>query len=215
MRTKLSALLLATVFLFLTVPSPAQEAPPAKDPGKLAAHDAHQGLLVAVDPLLKPEDYKARFGKKTPYAAGIVAIDAYFRNDTGTPIQIDLDVIRLTVTPPGEQQQDLSPLSARDATAITLGSGKDPTKSRRKLPIPGMGGGEGKEFDELQGKLRSAALASDILPPHATVHGLLYFDLDGHFEWINSSRFYVPDLKEMGSGKALLFFDVPLATTGS
>jgi hypothetical protein len=184
-RTKLLALLLASAFLSLTFPSLAQEAPPAKDPGKLAAHDDHQGLLVAVDPLLKPEDYKARFGKKTPYVAGIVAIDAYFRNDTGTPIQVD------------------------------LGSGKDPTKSRRKLPIPGMGGGEGKEFDELQGKLRSAALASDILPPHATVHGLLYFDLDGHFEWINSSRFYVPDLKEMGSGKALLFFDVPLATTGS
>lgn len=202
--------LLAGALLLGAIPVRPQGTPP-KDPATLAAHDSHQGLLIAADPLLKADDYKSRFGKKTPYASGLIAIDVYFRNDTGTPVQLNLETIRLTVTPPGEQQQDLPALNARDVTALTLGGGQDPTTARKKLPLPGMGGGRGKEWDELQGKVRSASLASDIIPPHATVHGLLYFDLDGHFEWLKSSRLYVPDLQQMGTGKALLFFEVPLS----
>ncbi len=60
-------------------------------------HDSHQGFTVAADPILKADEYKSRFGKKNPYDAGIIAIDAYFRNDTDKPVQIKLEDIRLTM----------------------------------------------------------------------------------------------------------------------
>src|SRR6266849_130683 len=70
------------------------------DPASLPAHDAHDGLLIAADPYTDPTQYKARFGKKNPYEAGILAMDVYFRNDTDKPIRIDLESIRLPLAPP-------------------------------------------------------------------------------------------------------------------
>jgi hypothetical protein len=44
------------------------------DPATLPARDVHQGLLIAVNPYTSAEQYKARFGKRTPYDGGILAI---------------------------------------------------------------------------------------------------------------------------------------------
>ena len=185
----------------------------AKDPAKLSARDSHEGLLVAADPWMRPEDYKTRFGKKNPYESGIIAIDAYFKNEEDLPVQVELFSITLTVAIPGQEQQDLPSLSAHDVTAAVFNAGPlDPTQRRRRLPIPTGRSNSTKDFLELQEKLRSATLASDLVPPHGIVHGLFYFDLDGNFDWLGSSKFYVPNLKRMPTGKPLLFFEVPLST---
>ncbi len=181
----------------------------AKDPATLPFHDSHQGFTVAADPVLKADEYKSRFGKKTPYDAGIIAIDAYFRNDTDKPVQIKLEDIRLTMAVEGEEQQDLPALNSREVASASLHEGgKEP--SRHRLPIPGVGGNHGKEWQQLEATLHAAGIQSDTVGPHSTVHGLLYFDLDARFDLIGNTRLYVPNLKFYASDQALLYFEVPL-----
>ena len=178
-----------------------------------SAHDAHEGLFIAAEPLTHAEDYKSRFGKKNPYDSGIVAVDAYFRNDEDVPVQIDLSEVRLTVALPGQPLQDLASLDAKTVAAqVFAEKPKDPMQ-RRRFPVPGVGGGKpGKDFVELQNKLQASMLASDLVPGREVVHGLFYFDLDGNFSWVPMSKFYVPNLKRMPTGKALLYFEIPFSS---
>ena len=187
-----------------------QPPPPAKkDIATLRAHDLHQGMLVAADPWVKPEEYKARFGKKNPYDAGVIAIDVYFRNDGPQPIHINLDTIRLTISMPNQADQELSPLRPEVVAAAVYDT--NPRKAgARRLPL-GLGSGNGnKQAQELALSLRGVMLGTDLIPPKNVVNGLLYFDLDGHFNYIAFARLYIPDLAQMGTDKALLFFDVAL-----
>jgi hypothetical protein len=184
---------------------------PRKDPGTLRARDSHQGLTVAVDPWTKEENYKQRFGKKTPFEAGIVAIDVYFKNEGAVPIRINLSAIRLTLAYPGQAEQELPPLRPEAVADFVFNkSGKDPTKKRAPLPIPGLNSGNNKQMQELFLALKQAQISTDLVPPAGTVSGLFYFDMNGQFNLVAFSRLYVPDLKLMGSEKPLFFFDVPL-----
>ncbi len=186
-------------------------APAKKDITTLRAHDLHQGMLVAADPWMKPEEYKDRFGKKNPYGVGIVAIDVYFRNDGPLPIRINLDTIRLTISMPNETDQELAPLRA-EAVALQVYDTRPRKPGSKKLPIPLGSGYKSKQEMELVTALREVQLSTDLIPPKVVVHGLLYFDLDSHFNYVSFSRIYIPDLAEMGTGKGLLFFDVALGS---
>ena len=70
---------------------------------------------------------------------------------------------------------------------------------------------KGKEWNEFDGVLRAAAMASDVIPPNATVHGMFYFDIDHHYDWLSSARFELPDLEFLLDKKALFFFEIDLA----
>jgi hypothetical protein len=184
----------------------------AKDPAKLRAHDAHQDLLVAADPWIDAEDYKPRFPKKSPYDAGVIAIDVYIRNDGAVPVQINLNTIRLTVSFPNQADQNLPPLRPEVVANYMLEKG--PVNPEKKRPsLPGSSGNMSKEMKQAIDELRTPAFSSDLAPPHGTVHGLFYFDLGGQFGAISYCRLYVPDLKLMGTNKTLFFFDVPLVPT--
>lgn len=184
------------------------------DPASLPAHDSHQGLLVAADPYRDAARYKSRFGKKNPHEVGILAIDVYFRNDNDSPIRLDTQSIRLIVTQPGADRQRLEPLDPEDVAGhIVNRSGPEPTVSRPRLPIPGRipQSSRGKEYGSVLETLQAASLATDVLPPHATVHGFFYFDVAGQYDLVSYSKLYLPDLEFMRDRKALLFFEVDLS----
>lgn len=189
--------------------------PQQKDPASLAAKETHEGLLIAADPWTDVALYRAQFKKKTPYDAGIVAIDVYFRNDTDKPIQVDLDSIRLLLSPPDGERQKLRAV-APDIVADRIlypGGAKDPSSARKKIPWPGsdMKKPHEKKWEELAASLRGAAVQSEIIAPRKTLHGLLYFDLDSHFDLLHHSRLYVPDLKFIGSDKNIFYFEIELS----
>lgn len=189
---------------------------PAKDSPLPAARDSHEGLLIAAQPIVNAEEYKTRFGKKNPYDTGIIAIDAYFRNDEDVPVEVDLTEVRLTVELPGQPLEDLASLDAKTVAAeVFAGKPKDPMQ-RRRFPIPNIGtSNPSKEFFELQNKLQAAMLRSDLIPGRGTVHGLFFFDVDGNFSWVSMSKFYVPNLKRVPTGKALLYFEIPFSSTSA
>src|SRR5579864_7798355 len=189
-------------------------APSQKDPTKLPARDAHQDFLVAADPWVNADEYTARFPKESPFDYGIMAIDVYFKNDGALPVRINLATIQLTITHKESANEELPSLSS-DAVANYMlggrGGGKNPTKGGR-LPIPIHHGDKNdKKVQELADVLHAVQLQTDLVPPHSTVRGLLYFDVDGHFDWTTSARLFVPDLKTMGTDKVLFFFDVDLS----
>jgi len=184
------------------------------NPASLPARDSHQGLLIAVNPYLSSDQYKTKFGKRTPLEGGIAALEVFFRNDNDSPIRIDLKTIRLIVGAPGDSRQRLEALSPEEvADRILLKKVPDPTQRRPQLPRPGGIGrpNRDKNWQELDAVLGSAAMSTDLLPPHATTRGFFYFDIDGRFDMLSQSRFEVPDLVFMLDKKALFFFQVDLA----
>jgi hypothetical protein len=186
-----------------------------KDPASLPARDSHDGLLVAVDPWTNAAQYKARFKKHTPMDAGVVALDVYFRNDTDKLIRINVDRIRLIYAPPDGDRQKLFPLAPEDVADLVLhpGSAKDPSAPRPRLPIPiprGPKKGHGKEYDELAAALEAAALQTDVIGPHSTEHGFLYFDMGHQFDALRYTRLSIPDLSFVEKNQPLFYFEIDL-----
>ena len=182
------------------------------DPATLPARDVHQGLLIAANPYTSAEQYKTRFGKRTPYDGGILAIEVFFRNDNDLPIRINLKTMELLAGAPGEARQHIEALSPEEVADRVFSDSK-PKEPRRPLPIPRLGTPpkHDKNWEEFAGNVRAAGLATDLLPPHATVHGFVYFDIDRHYDWLMSARFDVPDLAFLNNAKPIFFFDIDLA----
>jgi len=193
-----------------------QTSTPAKaasvDPASLPARDSHQGLLIAADPYTSANRYKEKFGKHTPYEGGLIAIDLFARNDNDMPIRINLKTMQLLLSVPGYSRQRLEPLSPEEvADRVLAKPAKDLTP---RFPVPRVGAPPSKHdknWEEFADSVRSAALGTDLLPPHATTHGFIYFDMDRHYDWISNARLEIPDLAFMNDTKPLFFFEIDLA----
>jgi hypothetical protein len=200
-----------TVILLLPLCALAQTA--QTDPLTLHARDAHQDLMIAADPYVSADRYKGQFGKKSPYEAGIVAIDVYFKNDNDAPIRLNPETIELIISQPDQARQHLTPLSPEDIadrTLLNAPHANPKVKPRLPFPVGGSNSSKGKEWNEMVTAIRSVALGTDVLPPHATTHGFLFFDLNHEFDAVRHTHVYIPDLAFMGSNKALFFFEIDL-----
>ena len=214
---RLCLLLLPAVFLGAAASHAQTPAESARaglvDPSSLPARDTHQGLLIAADPYTSANRYKERFARHTPYEGGILAIELFFRNDNDLPIRINLKTMQMLIGAPGESRQRLDPLSPEDVADRVLAKPKDPTP---RFPVPRIGPPptkHDKNWEEFAGVLRSAALSTDLLPPHATTHGFVYFDVDRHYDWISNARLEIPDLAFMNDSKPLFFFEIDFASS--
>ena len=194
-----------------------QNAPP--DPLSLATRDAHQNLTIVADPYVRAARYsKDVFGKNSFYAAGIIAIEVYFRNDNNVPIRLNPQTIQLIISQPGQDRQRLGLLSPEDVADRTLLTANSNIRApRRPFPFPSSSSSSGhsKDWIEMTNTLRSVALGSDVLPPQATTHGFLFFDLNHDIDAIHNSHLYIPDLTFMTDNKALFFFEIDLGETSS
>ena len=184
------------------------------NPASLPARDAHEGVTISADPYQEAARYKERFGKKNPYKVGILAVEVFIRNDNDKPIRLKLKSVRLMLAIPDAEKQRLRPMAVEDVVDAVLGKGgPQANKPRPPIPMPGRGPstGRGKDWDELETLLRTVAYENDILPPRSTVKGFLFFHMDGHYDWVEYARLYVPDLEFMHNKQGLLYFEVDLA----
>jgi hypothetical protein len=200
---------LLAIAMLLTLGASGQTAPP--DPMSLPTRDTHQNLTIVADPYTRAVRYtKEVFGKSSFYNAGIIAIDVYFKNDNDSPIRLNPDTIELIISQPGLDRQRLGPLSPEEVANRTLLTATTDIHTHRPFPFPGSSSGSGrtKDWMEMTTTLRSVALGTDVLPPHATTHGFLFFDLNHDFSAIHNSHLYIPDLSFMTDKKALFFFEI-------
>jgi hypothetical protein len=187
-------------------------------PLRTAALESHEGLTVSATPWTDSARYKEKFPKKSPYAAGILAVQVSFRNDSDDSVKVNLSRIRLTVHIDAENTQELPSLSPEELVqAVLKPGGNDPTAKRNKIPVPVPlpKGGKEKNADELQREAQEASVPTGVIAPHSTVQGLLYFDLQNQFDLLESAHLYVPEVIQMRGNRALTFFDVDLGQPGN
>jgi hypothetical protein len=188
-------------------------------PLRTAALEAHEGLTISATPWTDAAKYKEKFPKRSPYTAGILAVQVSFRNDSDDSVKVNLSRIRLTVHLDSENTQELPSLSPEELVqAVLKPGGKDPTATRAKIPVPvplPKSGGKDKNADELQRQAQDASVPTGVIAPHSTVHGLLYFDLQNQFDLLDTAHLYVPDLVLMRGNRPLTYFDIDLSQRGS
>lgn len=183
---------------------------------KTSSLESHEGMTITARPWTDPALYKEKFHKKSPYAAGIVALQVAFRNDSDDSIKVNLERIRLNITISEEDRQALDSLTSERAADVILKPGaKNITGHRLPFPLPSGGPkvGHDKKWTEVEHELHSAGIQASVVAPHTTVEGLLYFDLQSQFDLLNTARLYVPELVALEKNHGLLYFDIDLGRT--
>jgi hypothetical protein len=190
-------------------PRNAQSAAPA------LPHDSHDGFTIAADPYSSAGRAQAKFGKDNPFSAGILPIDVFLTNDSGAAMRVQLESIRFEVSKTSGQRQELEPLSVdqtAELIAFPLGAGV-PSDSSPRLPLPIPH--HSKKADKIVDNLRPLALDADVIAPHATIHGFLFFNVSGEFYLLPKATLYVPDVRAIAGSHALTFFEVMFHTTAT
>lgn len=183
---------------------------------KTSALESHEGMTISARPWTDPALYKEKFHKKSPYAAGIVAVQVTFRNDSEDSLKVNLERIRLNITLSEDNRQALDPLTSEQAADFILKPGaKNIARSRFPIPIGGPKVGRDKKWVELEQELRLAGVKASIVAPHSSEQGLLYFDLQGQFDLLNSSRLYIPEVLALEKNRELLYFEIDLGQAGA
>jgi hypothetical protein len=180
---------------------------------KTASLETHEGLTISAQPWTDAALYKEKFPKKSPFAAGIVAMQVVFRNDSNESMKVSLDRIRLSFQVDEDNRQELQALTAAQVADEVLKPGaKDPSK-RSKIPLPVSvpHSGNDKHWTELQQQAEAAGVPANVIAPHSTVQGLLYFDLQGQFDLLNAAHLYVPDVLVMENNRSLTYFEIDLS----
>ncbi|MGB7231394.1 MAG: hypothetical protein WBD19_06955 [Candidatus Acidiferrum sp.] len=194
---------------------PSARPQPLQTTMRAASVESHEGVTISAQSWTDAESYKAKFPKKSPLASGIVAIDTIIRNDTDESMKIDLEQIRLNVTVSEDMRQALHSLTPDDVADVVMDTGKkDPTATHRMpFPIPSSGPkvGRDKHWVAMQKSAADAAIPGSVVAPHQTLQGLLYFDLQGQFDLLNTAHLYIPDVRSLEKNHPLLYFEVDLS----
>jgi len=181
-------------------------------PAPSLAHDTHEGMTILADAYDDGGRAKEKFGKADPIPAGILPVEIFLRNESDHPIRIDLNTIQLEVHFRNGQHQDIDSLKPSDAAyLIAHPQGPSGPKDPR-IPHVSLPGGD-KKSAKIEDILQPLALDADVVPPMATIHGFLYFDLSRNMSLAGASVLYVPDAVVIPGNKPLMFFEVPLAKT--
>jgi hypothetical protein len=181
---------------------------------KTTSLESHEGLTISARPWTDAALYKEKFPKKSPFAAGILAMQVVFRNDSNQSMKVSLDRIRLSFQIDQDNRQELQALTAAQvADEVLKPGGKDPSASRKKIPLPVTlpKSGNDKHWTELQQQAEIAGVPANVIAPHSTVQGLLYFDLQGQFDLLNGAHLYVPDVTAMENNRSLTYFEIDLS----
>jgi hypothetical protein len=183
---------------------------------RTSALESHEGMTISVQPWTDPALYKEKFHKKSPYAAGIIALQVTFRNDSEDSLRVSLERIRLNVTLSEEDRQALNPLTSEQAADTIMKPGaKNVTRSRFPIPIGGPKVGHDKKWTEVEEELRQAGVRASIVAPHSSVQGLLYFDLRNQFDLLGKARLYVPEIVAIEKNRGLMYFEIDLSQAGA
>ena len=205
---------LTLILAFLAAPSVVAQNGASQQPSSLktASLESHEGMTITARPWMDPALYKERFPKKSPFAAGIAAVQVAFRNDSDDSMKINLERIRLNVALSDEDHQSLYPLTSEQAAdVITHPGAKNVTIKRLPVPLGGPKVGRDKKWMEVEKSLNDAGVQASVVAPHGTVQGLLYFDLRSQFDLLNAAHLYVPEVVAIEKNRGLMYFEIDLS----
>jgi hypothetical protein len=208
---------LTLILAFLAAPSLFAQKGASQQPSSLktASLESHEGMTITARPWTDPAPYKEKFPKKSPFEAGIAAVQVAFRNDSDDSLKVNLERIRLNVSLSEEDHQSLYPLTSEQAAdVITHPGSKNVTAKRLPIPLGGPKMGHDKKWVEVEKSLSDAGVQASVVAPHSTVQGLLYFDLRSQFDLLNSAHLYVPEIVAIEKNRGLMYFEIDLSRSG-
>jgi hypothetical protein len=192
--------------------APASPAAPAAGADDAAPHDRHNGVTVSAKPCTDPATAKDKFGKANPLPVGILPVEVFMRNETASPIRIDLSTVQLSVRT-GGRSQDIAWLTMREVAAAIAHPNGAATPHQQRFPTIGVPTGADTKVDKLVAILQPLALDADVLPPQSIIHGFLFFDLNRDLALAEDASLYVPDVFTIPANKPLMFFEAPLSNS--
>jgi hypothetical protein len=167
-------------------------------------------LSLRADSYSDSERAKDKFGKAAnPVPLGILPVEVFLRNETTQPIRVKLDTIQLVVHYESGREQNVDWLTVDDVASAIAHPGGPPAPKTRRFPI-GTSAGD-KKTEKLTEILQPFLLDADILPPMSKIHGFLFFDLGRNISLAGTATLYMPDVTNLPTSKALMFFEVGLS----
>jgi hypothetical protein len=170
--------------------------------------DQHSGLTVSVDPYTEAARTKDKFGKANPHDVGVLPVEVFLKNDSEQPMRVNLETVQLEVTLKNGVRQEVDWLRAEEVAKLIAHPSGSAEPHQKRLPLP-MKIGD-KNVEKLANVLRPLTLDADVIPPKATIHGFLYFDVSHEFAIVKRSSLYLPDVLIAPSNEPLVYFEVPL-----
>ena len=167
-------------------------APAAAD---MPHRQTEQGLTIGVDAYVSGDKVKLAFGKLAPYEYGILPVLVVMQNDGAKAIQ--LRNMRVEYVGPGGDRAVATP-----AGEVRYVIGPDPLAGQRRAgPIP-LNKKNPLDAWEIEGR----SFAAQMLPAGNAASGFFYF----HTGLQPRATLYVSGLAEAGSGRELIYFEIPL-----
>lgn len=186
-------------------PSPASPSHPSVS----LPQDRHEGMTISADSYADSNRAKDKFGKANPVPVGILPVEVFLSNETAQPIRINMETIQLTVHFDSGRQEAVDWLPVEEVARAVAHPHGPPAPKQPRFPI-GVQTGADKKTDQVADILRPFALDADIVPPLATLHGFLFFDLNHEMSIADHSSLYVPNVTNVSAKKPLMFFEVLL-----
>lgn len=162
-----------------------------------AHHQTNAQVTIGVDPFVTEDKIKSAFGKLNPYNYGILPVLVVIQNDSNQTIQLD----RLKAEYVGSGNNRVEATPAKEVRYLN-GPSRPSIISGPKGPLPGKSKKNPLNAWEIEGR----AMAAQMLPPGNAASGFLYFQTGLQ----PGSIIYLSGLAEAGSGKELLYFEIPL-----
>jgi hypothetical protein len=178
-------------------------------PADSIPRDQHEGLTIAADSYHDPSRAREKFGKADPVAVGILPVEVFLINATAQPIRIDVETVQLDVRFESGQHQNVDWLPLGEVARKIAHPNGPSNPHPPRIPI-GVDTGADAKTDKILEILRPFALDVSVVPPMATLHGFLFFDLSHNMSLAERASLYVPDVTNVPQKKPLMFFEVAL-----
>lgn len=159
-----------------------------------------EGVTIAADVYETGDKVKEAFGKHNPYDYGVLPILVVIDNHSPKAIRVDRMTVEYNM--PGHGKVEATPAS--DLRYLFGVKQPRPNPS----PIPGLPGvGRVKKSPLSDWEIEGRAFAAKMIPPNESASGFFYFQT-GHR---SNSSLYLTGMEEAGTGRELLYFEIPLA----
>ena len=163
--------------------------------GPAASYPSHQtseNVTIGVKPYFDNEETRPVFGKNNPYNYGVLPVLVVIQNDSGKTIKFTN--LKVEYVGPGSARIEATP--ARDIrylNGVAMPTAPSPIKLGKKNPLNAW---------EIEGR----AFAAESLPSGNSAYGFFYFQTPLQHD----ATIYLSGMTEAGTGKELLYFEVPL-----
>jgi hypothetical protein len=179
---------------------------PHFSPGAASSYPTRQTsekVTIAAVPYYGEEKVHLAFGKLDPNRYGILPVLIVIQNDSAQTLR--LDTMRVEYVNSDRNHVDATP--AKDVPY--LGGAREPRMA--PAPIPGTGSRVKHPKNPLaNGSIDVRAFSARMLPHGDQASGFFYFQTS----YRPGSRAYLTGIQEAGTGRELLYFEIPLSNDG-